>query len=200
MLEMITNWVKSLMMLVLFAAFLELILPSNTMKSFIRVVVGLLIMVAILNPMIDFFEKGFQIQSVPVFGKQIVDQSNINLADTKEKKDAVVYKIYKNELENQVRVTVESLRDVAAAKVEINLKPSSEEEKNKQIQHMIVFVKPKEQPDASIVSKVDLKVKKNEPQMELKTDLKNMILRTLCEMYQLQPKEIELRFWNEEIN
>lgn len=51
------EWVQTILVLVLFAGFLELLLPSDTMKRFVQVVVGLFILSAILGPLVALTEN-----------------------------------------------------------------------------------------------------------------------------------------------
>jgi stage III sporulation protein AF len=199
MIETLTNWVKGLMMLVLFAAFLELILPSSNMQKFVRLIIGLLIMLAILNPMIDFLTKDFNWKAIPSFKAQASNEMNLNLDGSKEKKEQLIYTMYKKELENQMKLTVESLHGVASAKVVLNIKNKRDQDKNKMIHHVQVFVKPVLNKEVQTVDKIDLKQKKNERQLELNSELKNMILHTLCELYQIPAEKFEIKSWYEEI-
>ena len=57
MIDSITVWVKGIVFVVLFASFLELLLPSNSMQRFVRVIMGLFIMLTILQPVIEIMEN-----------------------------------------------------------------------------------------------------------------------------------------------
>lgn len=199
MIETLTNWVKGLMMLVLFAAFLELILPSSNMQKFVRLIIGLLIMLAILNPMIEFLAKDVKWQAIPSFKAQASNEMNLNVEGNKEKREQLIYTTYKKELENQMKLTVESLHDVASAKVVLDISNKQDKDKNKMIHHVQVFVKPVLDKGVQAVDKIDLKQKKNERQLELNSELKNMILHTLCELYQIPAEKFEIKSWYEEI-
>lgn len=56
MLDAAAAWVRQLIFLALFASFFELLLPSGALQKFVRVIVGLLIMLAVLRPAAEFFE------------------------------------------------------------------------------------------------------------------------------------------------
>ena len=200
MIETLTSWVKGLMMLVLFAAFLELILPSSNMQKFVRLIIGLLIMLAILNPMIDFLTEDFKWKAIPSFKAQTSNEMNLNVDGNEEKREQLIYTTYKKELENQMKLTVESLHDVARAKVVLDISNKQDKDKNKMIQHVQVFVKPVLAKEVQTVDKIDLKQKKNERQLELNNELKNMILHTLCELYQIPTEKFEIKSWYEEID
>lgn len=199
MIETITSWVKGLIMLVLFAAFLELILPSSAMQKFIRLIIGLLIMLAILNPMIDFLTKDFKWKAIPSFKAQSSNEINLNLDGGKEKREQLIYTTYKKELENQMKLTVESLHGVKAVKVVLNMKNKRYEDKSKMIQSVQVFVKPILNKEVETIDKIDLNKKKNVRQLELNNELKNMILHTLSELYQIPAEKFDIKSWDEEI-
>lgn len=44
------EWIRTILVLVLFAGFLELLLPSNAMKRFVQLVLGLFVLATILGP------------------------------------------------------------------------------------------------------------------------------------------------------
>ncbi|WCK56850.1 stage III sporulation protein AF [Aneurinibacillus sp. Ricciae_BoGa-3] len=52
---MITLWIKRLILLVLLATFIDLLLPSNAYQKYIRLVMGLCILLAMLTPLLSFF-------------------------------------------------------------------------------------------------------------------------------------------------
>ncbi|MDK2926124.1 MAG: stage sporulation protein, partial [Bacillota bacterium] len=44
------EWIRNIVVLVLFGGFVELLLPSNSMKRFLQVVVGLFVLTMLLEP------------------------------------------------------------------------------------------------------------------------------------------------------
>ncbi|MGI6435108.1 MAG: stage III sporulation protein AF [Syntrophomonadaceae bacterium] len=57
--------VKNLLVIIIMASFLELLLPSGTMKPYVRLAIGLFVLIAVLNPAIRllFPEDALQISS-----------------------------------------------------------------------------------------------------------------------------------------
>ncbi len=51
----INEWVTNIILIILLATILELLLPSNAFQKYVKVVIGLLLIIAILNPMIKMF-------------------------------------------------------------------------------------------------------------------------------------------------
>lgn len=61
----LSEWLRQIVVLLVFVVFLELLLPRLSMKKFIHVVVGLLLMVTILRPLIVWIH-GFHPMEVTV--------------------------------------------------------------------------------------------------------------------------------------
>ncbi|GED12979.1 stage III sporulation protein AF [Aneurinibacillus migulanus] len=57
MMAMLILWLKKIILLVLLATFLDLLLPSNTYSKYVKLVMGLLILLALVSPLLDLFRK-----------------------------------------------------------------------------------------------------------------------------------------------
>jgi stage III sporulation protein AF len=53
--EILTSIVKNLLLIVVTASFLEILLPDNSMRPFVRFTIGLFVILAILNPILSTF-------------------------------------------------------------------------------------------------------------------------------------------------
>ncbi|GAA4709868.1 stage III sporulation protein AF [Brevibacillus fulvus] len=53
--EWLTIWLKKIILLVLLAAFLDLILPNTTMQRYVRMVMGLILLMTIISPVFSLF-------------------------------------------------------------------------------------------------------------------------------------------------
>ena len=56
--ETIRIIVKSVVVIIIFAAFLEIILPRSDMKRYINLIIGLFVIIAVLNPFLTLLNKG----------------------------------------------------------------------------------------------------------------------------------------------
>ncbi|MGE5507992.1 MAG: stage III sporulation protein AF [Chitinophagales bacterium] len=54
----LTAWVQHLVLLVLVVSFLELVAPENALRRYVQLVVGLLVLVAVLNPVVRAVRGG----------------------------------------------------------------------------------------------------------------------------------------------
>ncbi len=55
--QFLTEWISNIILLILLATILELLLPNSSLQRYVKMVVGLLILVAILNPLFSIFSK-----------------------------------------------------------------------------------------------------------------------------------------------
>jgi len=53
------DWLKQLVMIVLLAVFSDLLLPTKAMQKYVRVVLGLTIIAAMMQPIVPFFKKNW---------------------------------------------------------------------------------------------------------------------------------------------
>lgn len=156
MIVAITGWIKGIVIVVLFAAFLDLLLPSSSIQKFVRVIMGLFIMMAILNPVIDLIDKSFADEQMPAASNNFnnnhlaVDIADASLSAA-SKREQLTRDYYVRDLIKQIRATVLSIEGVADAKVTISLEEISKQGgevklKNQaampQIKHVGILVRP----------------------------------------------------------
>ncbi|HEX6971590.1 MAG TPA: stage III sporulation protein AF [Limnochordia bacterium] len=66
MLEIVREWVRNLAFLVLFTTVAEMLLPAGEMRKFVRFVLGLVFILAIVNPLGDALTRGrFSLDILP---------------------------------------------------------------------------------------------------------------------------------------
>lgn len=169
--EFLKNWIRELVALVLFAAFFEMLLPNHSMHKFIRVIVGLMILLTVLKPIEICLDKGIDESSVPVIYLQ--KQKEIN---QKVRSKNISYDIYKKELSRRIEATVHEIKGVREAKVKINL----QEEKNKNLYE-------------SNIASVELAVKIEHTSVHETETVKEQIHKILWEFYQIPLEKAQIK-------
>lgn len=90
--------VKSVVVIIIFAAFLEIILPRSDMKRYVNLIIGLFVIIAILNPFLAVMNKGISFDVLNNEGQssandtQTLIQKGKGLADTQRSGAAREYK------------------------------------------------------------------------------------------------------------
>ena len=62
MLAWLADWLQSIIAVILLAVIVELVLPNNKMLRYSRLVIGLILLLTMLNPLLNLFQKDFHSQ------------------------------------------------------------------------------------------------------------------------------------------
>lgn len=194
MVAVFTSWIKSIIFVVLFASFLELLLPSSSMQRFIRVIMGLFIMLAILNPIIDMAQNYLMPIQMPALSTNSAQSMVIrNQAEgTVAQREQVSAEIYKKELAQQMRVMITALDGVADAKVVIEIKKNDHNKLSSEIHGIQVYVSPGSKTRGIQIAKVSIG-EPVRPAVGLTIELENKIKKMITELYQLPKERIEVK-------
>ena len=65
--EWLRDWIRNLILIILLAHFIELLLPANDLKKYVKVVIGFFIMMAILAPILQLTGRDLAGLEVEVF-------------------------------------------------------------------------------------------------------------------------------------
>ncbi len=112
------TWVRNVVVLILFGTLLELAIPSSSMRKYIRLVLGLVIMLALLRPVVVLFHADGNLQFLSAGGGDFAKSSvadgrtlwgeNLSLvADSyRSQLEKTALEIAQQEGANPVKVTV----------------------------------------------------------------------------------------------
>lgn len=64
MLQWLNDWLKSIILIILLAAFVDLILPNRSMQRYVKVVISLFILITLLNPVVQLLKADFQLEKI----------------------------------------------------------------------------------------------------------------------------------------
>lgn len=193
MIAIFTNWVKEIIFVVLFASFLELLLPSSSMQRFVRVIMGLFIMLAILNPMIDVVQNYLSPNQVAAISTSSASSAVIlnNAKTAAHEREQLSVEVYKKELAQQMKVMITALEGVADASVVIDTNPIHTNKAGNMINSVLVYVKPGI-PDTGVkIAKVS--IGKQVEKGDLTVELQDKIKRMITELYQLPKEAIQIK-------
>lgn len=67
MINALNLWIKHIILVVVFASFVEILTPEGKLSKYIKVLLGVIVMIAIINPLIRFLSKGDISKITPTF-------------------------------------------------------------------------------------------------------------------------------------
>lgn len=127
--DIIREWIITIVSVIIFITFLEILIPNSNNKRYINVVVGLLIMIVILKPLIYFMEEEMNL------GEKILQTSNYLEYETTKKRVSnndyfqteAVIQLYKQYLREQMKNRLENMTDYLVADIQLVIDDKEED-------------------------------------------------------------------------
>lgn len=124
--DFLKEWVRNLVMLVVLASCLELFLPMNSMKKFVRMTLGLLIVLSVMQPALALLGQQATVDPTALLGEDRADlptmQEIMAQADQfREKNQALVAEEAQARVADEVRQAARSVAGVADARASVRL-------------------------------------------------------------------------------
>lgn len=149
MIELLSGWLRQIVILVLIATFMDLLLPNNAMERYVKLVMGLLIILAILSPVFQWIRQDLDLTAL-AFDTAGMEESRPTSLSTirKESKqlektqDRLVREEAERRLESAVQKEVEKRFDVKVVQTRVK---TGEGEKESGIAKVFLTVLPVEQ-------------------------------------------------------
>ena len=123
MVALISEWIVTITSVIIFATFIEILIPNSNYKRYIDVVIGFLLVVVILTPLTKFINGGTD------FGEEILRASNqLEQTTVRNRMDNIQYNndeaviiLYKNEIGKQLQNYIEQNTEYAVNDVAVEI-------------------------------------------------------------------------------
>lgn len=122
--------VRSLAVIIILTSFMEMILPNSKMKNYLRLVLGLFVIVIILNPVLAFLDtsKDFSIQAwIEPSGNQELKEILTDAQEVAAASRKTALEDYAAKVEQQIAAIVKLNPEISDAEVEVALKQKNDE-------------------------------------------------------------------------
>jgi len=120
----VRQWVANVIALVFLATLLELLLPRGNLQRFVRVVMGLLVMLAVLQPVFSLMAQGFGLDGLrAAMGDRGIDIDRI-LSDAerlREQNSNLALEAYRRQVESSMEQRLVRLPGVRSAVCRVEL-------------------------------------------------------------------------------
>ncbi|MGC5324412.1 stage III sporulation protein AF [Brevibacillus sp. SYSU BS000544] len=133
--DLLTLWLKKIILLVLLAAFLDLILPNTNLQRYVKMVMGLIILMTILSPVFSVFNLSQEELSLRIsqYQQKMVKEPTENqwkqIADNLiGQQDKQMTEYVTEQMQTLIRRQVENNYQVAVAAVRIKIDETTEKE------------------------------------------------------------------------
>jgi len=206
MLQALSDIVKNVAIIILLTTFLDMLLPNNNMQRFIKVVMGLFVMLAILNPIISLLDKDLELSawqlSVPT--EQEVDTVLVNGKKLNDLTQTQALDEYKGRIAQQMEALVKLIPEVGEVKCAVTISPSDKIGSIGEIKKTTIWVSLEEKNTSTNIEEVEpVRVeignngKKRHKEGEVKTDdqVKKKIINIITNYYSLEKNMLEVIFY-----
>ena len=140
MIEFLSNWAKDICLAVIVISILEMILPNNKSKKYVKMVMGVYLLFTMISPFVKN-SKNLDLENMNIYEDIMTSsvQTENEIDQTSMKKR--LNQIYKEELEKDIKEKIENKGYIInSCKVEVELK---ENQKNSGINKIVLKVKKK---------------------------------------------------------
>ncbi|MFA5384899.1 MAG: stage III sporulation protein AF [Eubacteriales bacterium] len=209
--EAVRLLVQNLIVIIMLAVFLEMFLPQSDLRRYIRLVMGLLVIVAVLQVLSSLSKSSWQQalpeQAISAESPVFPSLSEITAAGENLNKDqrAQAQEKYRQSLARQVSALVGIRSDVEVVSAQVQTYDEPDSQKLGQIKKITLHLKnnasPAEGEKKSIVKPVEIQAGKNAPGPVTKTNdpkkgsqipnqTKDKLVTILTNFYSLSPEQI----------
>lgn len=108
MINFLSNWAEQLIIAIVVSSIIEMILPDNKNKKYIKIVIGIYILFTIISPLVNK-EELFNLSSFDIERNAVTDTSKNMLLNEKANQasmDERLQELYVQELENNIKAKV----------------------------------------------------------------------------------------------
>ena len=122
--ETLRLMVKSILVIILMTAFLEIVLPRSDIKRYINLIIGMFIIIAVLNPILAIFNTGFDFEVLSAVPDGITGDTETLINQGKDiarTRDNRVAGDYKEKLEKQVKSLSGLYQNTNVADVQVDM-------------------------------------------------------------------------------
>jgi stage III sporulation protein AF len=202
----LTDWITNIILLILLATILELMIPNSVLQKYVKMVVGLLLLVMILQPILSLITKDVDQWLVSITQQSNQLESSIEQEINLQKSDielglrAYISEQMAVQLEEEVKDELRDQYEVVISQVEVKIRESVNQTPTAEdIEAVIVYLKDTHEglteSDAAVapVSVVKIDTSKQVPQ-EMKQETRDLtsVRRLLSTNWEVPEEMISL--------
>ncbi|MBO8137301.1 MAG: stage III sporulation protein AF [Desulfotomaculum sp.] len=197
--EILSRLVESLVVIVMLAVFLELLLPTSTMQNYVKMVMGLLVVIAVLQVLFDFFHADFNLYVPEISAEPSItlEQIQVNAKELSEEYKDKAVEDYRQGVKKQVMALASLNQEVEVLDAGVEL-DTSEGKNFGQLQFIQLTVAEKSRGnDSNKVKPVEIKVQTGERSTAHEQDIErqqtvNKLAKTVADFYNLPDDKVKV--------
>lgn len=123
LIELLRPWVINIVVITIFVIITDIILPEGSIKQYVRVIIGIFVLLAIIQPLINIknirfdFEKSYLETSIKLDNKSHINEKEVLSTYQKDK----ALELYKSKLIEQIITAVSYKKSIDKKNIEVIL-------------------------------------------------------------------------------
>ncbi|MGA8941739.1 MAG: stage III sporulation protein AF [Thermoactinomyces sp.] len=200
-----SDWLKQIVLLVLIATFIDLILPNSRLDRYVKLVMGLLIIMAVLGPIFQLLSDDLDLRSlaflpsVPAFSQMdSMEEIEQNSKTLKQEQQQIVRQQAELRLGEAIKTELEKHFPVEVKKAEVKLQISSNASEN-EVEKIHVSLLPQKSESSLGMKPVEpVNIDWNSesaPNKETKPDLKSLeqdVMQYIEKNWNIQVEKVDV--------
>ena len=199
MIEIFRNWTFNIATIIVFFVLIEVIIPSEKFKKYIKFVIGLIIMIVIMNPIVSTLNGKISIDDIAIesFNQFQVEEIKSKHANYEKSQNDQIMSIFKEKLIEQIKEKILSIDGINETYVEINIEEDVNSADFGEIKQINAEIHPNSNKELSkneTVKPVDINLEKKVSNNESNNQkLISKVKLELSTSYEIEPKNIFLK-------
>ena len=189
--EILVEIVKNLLVIVIISSFLELLVPEGNIKPFVRLSIGLFVLVAVLSPALNYFYHQPNIQ-VSFWDYQVDRGIEQKIKSSGDKINQQMLNqgqdLMKEKVEGQISAMAMLVPGVNQVHTQVWIDDRGS------INKIQLLVSPRTEKGITEVERVGVFSNNSSPKVENQKEVQNKILQVLQNLYGIDQSNIEIEF------
>ncbi len=200
----IREWVITIVSIIIFITFVEILIPNSNHKRFINVVIGFLLMIVILTPLTKLIKGEINLEEKILKTSNDLELLTVEnrINNTEYSNKEAIIKLYKNEITKQIKEHIEYNTEYIAQKVLMEVEDDSDSPQFGLIKSFNITLEEKtkeEKPASKIIKPVEINIsigEKNDNTVEAASILINkeddLIKQDISDLYKVSKDDINI--------
>lgn len=143
MIAFLKSWVLNIVTLVVFILLLEIMVPSGKIRKFINLVTGLILTIALLNPVLDFIGRDLDIKEFHIASSRFLDRKEIERKSSllKEEQMKQTIELYRKKLIRQIEESVGKVDGVESIEADVIINEDYNSDSFGEIKRIYLYVR-----------------------------------------------------------
>lgn len=201
--EFLNSWLQGIIIAVIITTIIEMILPNGNTKKYVKVVLGIYVVLNIMTPVVNkFFDSNFELSSIINIEDYMrkMESYEVSSKDINESNEDNIKQVYINSLKNDIKANLEE-KEYKVKNIELEI----ENNETYKIKSILLYIESKQDKDVeekkeeskvviNEIERVEIKIgetkKKDYKECNISDKDRKQIKEYLSSTYEISEKQI----------